>query len=141
YQNFESYNVLANAYLKVNFLNDFSFKISGSTNFSYDKRKMHNFGSVPQYTYWDNQYVRDWQSWNTSVADSWSNSILNNFMANFNYTKTIADKHNVKSFIGFGTEDYRTESLYGMREGYATTGLDALSAGSTENASNSGTIT
>ncbi len=131
----------ANAYLKFHFLKDFTWEINGSTQYTNKTLADHQKSGVATYTYWTNDFVRNWGDQNRNMlTEKWYVTKFNTFYSTLTYRKSLKDSHHLNTILGVSLDDYNTRDLQGSRRDFPSNSLDALSAGSTSEAKNSGDI-
>ena len=78
-------------------------------------------------TYRDGQFVMSYPSEGRYRSDSWERSVVNQFNIQASYEKTFAEKHYLKVFAGFQTEETKYKNFGASRSGFPYDGYDNLS--------------
>ncbi|RIH67118.1 SusC/RagA family TonB-linked outer membrane protein [Mariniphaga sediminis] len=141
YKDTHEYNVITSAYLRINFLKNFSWDITGAMNYDRAEVKAHQ-KVVPQYLYHSGEYFYNWAKFTEiSLQDTWKKSVNNTVYSTLKYSILLNESHDINLIIGYNQENFKYEYLEGYRRGFSSGNLDALSAGETGEMVGTGDIT
>lgn len=80
-------------------------------------------------TYEAGNFVMTYPSDGRYRSEGWGRTLLNQFNIQATYENTFADKHYLKAFVGFQTEETKNKSMSASRNGFSYAGYDHMNNG------------